>query len=180
MTLRSTSKLGLAVLTAATLSGAAFAQSSTAADPATQEQAPLARSEMSESTGASGSGEAGTLPIAPQTTADLRADVPQTYGQVISSLRNADLSMADPETVVEASKVEIHPLSSLKGQANESATALDDALAAAGPELSALRELLSGNDELTAELKDQGYEPEDVIGVYASDDAIELLVDDRA
>ncbi|MBE9639319.1 hypothetical protein [Salipiger mangrovisoli] len=180
MTLRSTSKLALAALTAATLSGAAFAQTTGTTDPATQDQAPLARSEMSDSTGASGSGVTGTMPVSPQTAAELRAEAPQTYGQVISSLHNADLAMADPETVVEASKVQIVALSTLKGQANESADALDDALEAAEPELVALRELMSDNDALTAELQDQGYEAEDVIGVYAAEGSIELLVDDRA
>ncbi|MCA0938361.1 hypothetical protein CLG85_013185 [Yangia mangrovi] len=179
MTLRSTTRLGLAVLTAASLSAAAHAQTSLAADPATQDQAPLESSEMTQSTGAAGSGMTDTAPVSPQTAEALRAEVPQSYGQAISSLRNADLSMADPETVVEASKVEILPLSTLKGQANESAEALDDALKAAAPELDALRGLLSDNDELTAELDQQGFAPDDVIGVYAAQDHIELLVDDR-
>ncbi len=179
MTLRSTTKLGLAVLTAASLSVAAHAQTTTA-DPATQEQAPLQSSEMTDTTGATGSGVTDTMAVSPQTADALRADVPQSYGQVISSLHNADLSMADPETVVEASKVEILPLSGLKGQANESADALDDGLKAAAPELDALRGLLSENDALTAELTDQGYDADDVIGVYAAQDHIKLLVDDRS
>lgn len=184
MTLRSTSKFGLAVLTAASLSGAALAQtaapSSGAMEPATQEDTPMSSPEMGASTGASGSGVTGTMPVSPQTAAELRADAPKTYGQVISSLRNADLAMADPETVTEASKVNIQPLSALKGQANESADALDEAIEAATPELEALRTLMTENDTLTAQLEEQGYAPEDVIGVYASDDSIELLVDDRA
>ncbi len=179
MTLRSTSKFGLAVLTAASLSGAALAQSSGTEDPATQSDAPLASNEMTESTGASGSGVTDTAPTATTTTADLDADMPQSYGQVISSLHNADLAMADPETVTEATRLNIHPLSGLKGQANESAVALDDALAEAGPQLRALRELMSDNDELTAQLDAEGYDVDDVIGVYAGSDSIELLVDDR-
>lgn len=179
MTHRFRTTLGLALFAVA-LSGAVHAQSAEGMDPATLDETPLERPEMSQSTGASGSGEAGTLPASPRTAAELRADVPQTYGQVISSLHNADLAMADPETVVDASSAEIRPLSALKGQAKESAVALDDALEAAGAELDALRSLLAGNEALTAALDGEGYAAQDVIGVYASGGAIELLVDDRA
>lgn len=180
MTLRSTTKFGLAVLTAASLSAAAHAQTSSVSDPATLDEAPLETSQMTESTGASGSGVTDTVPVSPQTASDLRADVPQSYGQVISSLHNADLAMADPEAVSEATEVQLLPLSKLKGQANESATALDDALAAATPELEALRALMLDNDALTAELDAQGYDADDVIGFYAAQDSLELLIDDRA
>ena len=177
MTIRMTTKFGLAVLTAATLSGAAIAQEAgtDTRSPSIPDE-PAATAPENET-----SLPGGGIAAGPSTTADLASDAPKSYGQLISSLYNADLAMADVDTLASATEVQTRRLSDLDGQAKESKVALQDALTEATPQLDALRAGLADNDSVTRTLEAEGLTPEKVIGVYeTADGAVELLLDDRA
>ena len=102
----------------------------------------------------------------------------QTYGAVVSSLQTGTNAEADIGSIDADSEISTMTVSELQGNAGENAQALDNALADA--ELTDFHAMIDGNAELKAALEAEGFEAEDVIGVYSTaDNSFEVLVDDR-
>lgn len=155
MTIRST-KIGLAALIAATISGAAYAQSmdtTTPTDPALS-----APAEMQ----AQG-------PAAPETMGDLMADL------------NGPGVAAPMGTVPPDATVETRTLSELQGEGAENAQALDTALSRAQTQLDMLQTQVDSDATLSAAIEDEGFTSDDVLGVYqTAEGTVTVLIDDRA
>ena len=104
-----------------------------------------------------------------------------TYGQVVSSLRAGNSTNVDIAGINDGARVETVTLSQLAGQAAENSSSLDNAMEANMSNMTTMRGMISDNAEFKAMLAAEGYQPEDVIGIYGSaDGSVQVLVDDRS
>ena len=201
MTFR-TKSLSLAAILAASVSGAALAQGvsvGTGGDAGASVGTGNGAASVGASLGADASADAagsmsnGNGSADMGTDADMDTDMAadtgdtmedgtdamkQTYGAVVSSLQTGTNAEADIGSIDADSEISTMTVSELQGNAGENAQALDNALADA--ELTDFHAMIDGNAELKAALEAEGFEAEDVIGVYSTaDNSFEVLVDDR-
>lgn len=158
-----------ATILAATLSTAAFAQSSGGASVGVGVDA--GNGNAGASVGATAGANAST---------DM-ANQPANFGQIISGLNTevaADWS-TELQGLGEDPQVHIVKLSELKGNAAENASALDNALMKAEADIDAARSAIGGNAKLTAALTAESFTPDDVVAVQVEGDSdVTLIVDD--
>lgn len=201
MTFR-TKSLSLAAILAASVSGAALAQGvsvGTGGDAGASVGTGNGAASVGASLGADASADAAGFMSNGNGSADMGADsdmdtdmaadtgdtmedgtdaMKQTYGAVVSSLQTGTNAEADIGSIDAESEISTMTVSELQGNAGENAQALDNALADA--ELTDFHAMIDGNAELKAALEAEGFEAEDVIGVYSTaDNSFEVLVDDR-
>ena len=201
MTFR-TKSLSLAAILAASVSGAALAQGvsvGTGGDAGASVGTGNGAASVGASLGADASADAAGSMSNGNGSADMGADadmdtdmaadtgdtmedgtdaMKQTYGAVVSSLQTGTNAEADIGSIDADSEISTMTVSELQGNAGENAQALDNALADA--ELTDFHAMIDGNAELKAALEAEGFEAEDVIGVYSTaDNSFEVLVDDR-
>ena len=201
MTFR-TKSLSLAAILAASVSGAALAQGvsvGTGGDAGASVGTGNGAASVGASLGADASADAAGSMSNGNGSADMGADadmdndmaadtgdtmedgtdaMKQTYGAVVSSLQTGTNAEADIGSIDAESEISTMTVSELQGNAGENAQALDNALADA--ELTDFHAMIDGNAELKAALEAEGFEAEDVIGVYSTaDNSFEVLVDDR-
>lgn len=201
MTFR-TKSLSLAAILAASVSGAALAQGvsvGTGGDAGASVGTGNGAASVGASLGADASADAAGNMSNGNGSADMGADadmdtdmaadtgdtmedgtdaMKQTYGAVVSSLQTGTNAEADIGSIDAESEISTMTVSELQGNAGENAQALDNALADA--ELTDFHAMIDGNAELKAALEAEGFEAEDVIGVYSTaDNSFEVLVDDR-
>ncbi|KGM49333.1 hypothetical protein [Pseudooceanicola atlanticus] len=201
MTFR-TKSLSLAAILAASVSGAALAQGvsvGTGGDAGASVGTGNGAASVGASLGADASADAAGNMSNGNGSADMGADadmdtdmaadtgdtmedgtdaMKQTYGAVVSSLQTGTNAEADIGSIDADSEISTMTVSELQGNAGENAQALDNALADA--ELTDFHAMIDGNAELKAALEAEGFEAEDVIGVYSTaDNSFEVLVDDR-
>lgn len=101
------------------------------------------------------------------------------YGSVVAALKsNADF---DFTAVTEDTEITIVLLSSLKGEAENNAAALDNELAANADAQADLSASISENAAIMAKLEAEGYAAEDVVTLKTkADGSVIVYVDDRA
>lgn len=105
----------------------------------------------------------------------------QTYGSVISALNASGGSSSDLATITDNTTINIILLSSLKGEANANASALDKALADKSADLTTLRGKIDANAALKAKLQSSGHSSADVVAITTkADGSLDVYVDDRA
>lgn len=103
----------------------------------------------------------------------------QTYGSVVSSI--AGSADVDLSTVVDEASITIVLLSSLQGNAETEAAALDEALSANADAMTTLRSNIEANAAIKAKLEAEGHSADDVVAVKSNaDGSIIVYVDDRA
>ncbi|WP_338720558.1 hypothetical protein [Devosia sp. XK-2] len=102
-----------------------------------------------------------------------------TYGSVMTSIKaNADLDLS---AITEETDITIVTISSLKGNAETEAAALDNELTANAEAQAGLHARISDNAAIMAELEAEGYAVEDVVSLKTkADGAVIVYVDDRA
>ena len=102
-----------------------------------------------------------------------------TYGSVISSVSaSGDLDLT---AYTDESKVTIVLLSSLQGNADTEASALDNALTTSADVVTKLYANVEGNAVVKAKVEAAGYTVDDVVAVKAAaDGSLIVYVDDRA
>ena len=102
-----------------------------------------------------------------------------TYGSVMSSIKgNASVDLS---TVTESSTITVVLLSSLQGNAETEAAALDTELSANADSQATLHSAIAGNTAIAAKLEAEGYAAEDVVSVKTkADGSVIVYVDDRA
>lgn len=102
-----------------------------------------------------------------------------TYGSVMASIKaNADLDLS---AITEETDITIVTISSLKGNAETEAAALDNELTANADAQAGLHARISDNAAIMAELEAEGYAVEDVVSLKTkADGAVIVYVDDRA
>ena len=102
-----------------------------------------------------------------------------TYGSVISSLSGS--AAIDLSGVTDEANVTIVLLSSLQGNADTEAAALDQALSANADAMTTLHSNVEANATIKAKLEAEGYTSDDVVALTSSaDGAVTVYVDDRA
>jgi hypothetical protein len=105
----------------------------------------------------------------------------QTYGSVISALNASGGSSSDLATITDNTTINIILLSSLKGEANANASALDKVLADKSADLTSLRGKIDANAALKAKLQSSGHSSADVVAITTkADGSLDVYVDDRA
>jgi hypothetical protein len=102
-----------------------------------------------------------------------------TYGSVISSIDgSADIDLS---AVTDEADVTIVLLSSLQGNAEAEASALDEAVSANADGQAKLHANIEGNAAIKAKLEAEGHDASDVVAVKSeADGSIMVYVDDRA
>ena len=176
---------GLAAILAASVSGAALAQSAnlgadagTSVDTGDVGVSTDVTADSGTMNGASDMSD--TAGNGNQMAASEKAGE-MNYGSVISSLKTGANAEADISGITADSDVETMTLSDVQGEADDNAMALDNALANAEGELSSMHDMIAANADFNAMLEDQGYTADDVIGVYSkADGGYEVLIDDRS
>lgn len=186
-----TKSAGLAAILAASVSGAALAQSANlgadagasvgaddggvSADVGADVTADSGSMGDSGNATSTATGDADTDMAASGTSDDMN------YGRVISSIRAGQNAQADIAGITADSQVETIALSELQGEAGENASALDNALADAEGEMASMQDMIAANADFQAMLEAEGYAADDVIGVYSkADGGFEVLIDDRS
>lgn len=171
---------GLAAILAASVSGAAIAQSVGVGGDAGIGVG-VGDSGVSADVGAGADVTAENSASGADTLSTGEAAGERTYGTVISSLRSGGNVEADIAGITADSEVETTTVSELQGQAGDTAAALDNALAQAEGELTEMRGMISANADFQQMIEAEGYSADDVIGVYqASNGSVEVLIDDRS
>ncbi|UYO01106.1 MAG: hypothetical protein KIT02_07875 [Devosia sp.] len=102
-----------------------------------------------------------------------------TYGAVMASISgSADVDLS---AVTEDAQVSLVLISTLEGDAETEAAALDEALAADAEAQTALQANVEGNAAIKAKLEAEGYASSDVVAVKSNaDGSVVVFVDDRA
>jgi hypothetical protein len=102
-----------------------------------------------------------------------------TYGSVIASIKgNANLDLT---AISDDADITIVAISSLQGDAETEAAALDNELTASAEAQAGLHAQISDNATIMAELEAEGYVAEDVVSIKSkADGSIIVYVDDRA
>lgn len=178
---------GLAAILAASVSGAAIAQSTTgsgdsskfdgegsdysAAEPVDQET----RTELSE-------GVASQAEIDSISGNDDNMLKNWTYADVASSLDNKTALSTDIASINAGTSVSTLKLSELKEvDPDISDENLDTAITASRAELMDMRSMIGANADFASMIANKGYSTENVIGVYQSaNGSVHVLVDDRS
>lgn len=102
-----------------------------------------------------------------------------TFGSVMSSV--AGSASVDLSGVTDEANVTIVLLSSLQGNAETEAAALDEALTADAEGQATLHSNIDGNATIKAALEAEGYAATDVVAIKANaDGSVVVYVDDRA
>ncbi|MHA6693000.1 hypothetical protein [Devosia sp. A449] len=102
-----------------------------------------------------------------------------TYGSVASSI--AGSADVDLSTVADEASITIILLSSLQGNADTEAAALDAAVAANAEAVATLHSNIEANAAIKAKLEAEGHSAEDVVAVKSNaDGSVIVYVDDRA
>ncbi|MHA6692728.1 hypothetical protein [Devosia sp. A449] len=102
-----------------------------------------------------------------------------TYGSVTSSV--AGSADVDLSTVADEASVTIILLSSLQGNADTEAAALDEALTANAEAMTTLHSNIEANAAIKAKLEAEGHSAGDVVAVKSNaDGSVMVYVDDRA
>lgn len=101
-----------------------------------------------------------------------------SYGSVMASIKgNADLDLS---AVTEDTDITIMAISSLQGNAETEAAALDNELTANADAQAGLHARVSDNVAIMAELEAEGYAAEDVVSLKTkADGSVIVYVDDR-
>lgn len=111
--------------------------------------------------------------------AGAKAMADNTYGSVISSV--ATSATVDLSGVVDETDVTIVLLSSLQGNAETEAAALDQAIGADAELMATLHSNVEANATIKAKLEAEGYLSTDVVAIKGNEDgSVVVYVDDRA
>lgn len=103
----------------------------------------------------------------------------QTYGSVVSSV--AGSADVDLSAVADEANITIVLLSSLQGNAETEAAALDEALSANAEAMTTLHSNIEANAAIKAKLEAEGHSADDVVAVKSNaDGTVTVYVDDRA
>lgn len=103
----------------------------------------------------------------------------KTYGQLVSSLRNADTMNADLSGFGAESDVSVTALSELQGEGAENAESLDQVLSENQDGIDQMRSNITANADLMAALEAEGYAAEDVVAIEThGENSVTFFVDD--
>jgi len=103
----------------------------------------------------------------------------KTYGQLVSSLRNADTMNADLSGFGPDSEISVTTLSELQGEGAENAESLDQILSENQESVDELRANITANADLMDALQNEGYEVENVVAVEThGETGVTFFVDD--